>query len=107
MQRDTNTDPDHPILEIINALRVKMDLDYRQNLSILNDIVKAVNDIAEMQTSGTNNDGPICDKWTRKSIRGFLHIVVATDGSGIERNGRKVWGIGDYFGHNNENNWGN
>ena len=104
MQRDNIND--HPILEIINALREKMDLDYRQNLSILNDIVKAVNDISKMQTSGVNNDGPICDKSTRKSIRGILHNVVATDGSGIERNGCKVWGIWAYFGHNNENNFG-
>ena len=41
-----------------------------------------------------------------KCIRGILHNVVATDGSGIVRNGRKVWGIGGYFGHNNENNFG-
>ena len=103
MQRASN---DHPILEIINALREKIDLDYRQNISILNDLVKAFGDISEMQTSGANNDGPIIDKWTKKNIRGIMHNVVATDGSGIERNGRKVWGIGAYFGHHNENNFG-
>ena len=103
MQRASN---DHPILEIINALREKIDLDYRQNISILNDLVKAFDDISNMQTPGTNTDGPIIDTWTKKNVRGIMHNVVATDGSGIERNGRKVWGIGAYFGHGNDNNFG-
>ena len=107
MQRDNNSDSQHPIFEIIDSLRVKLDAEYRQNLSILNDIAKAVSDMSEMQTTGDNTaQGPIRDTWTHKSIRGVLHSVAATDGAGIVRNGRKVWGFGGYFGVNNVNNFG-
>ena len=89
MQRDINSDSHHPFFEMIDSLHVKLDAEYRQNLSILNDIAKAVSDMSEMQTAGDNTaHGPIRDTWTRKSIRGVLHNVAATDGAGI---GRVLW----------------
>ena len=98
----------HPIMEIIDALRDKLNLDHRRNMTCLDDVVKALADMQDMSTAHVDGNvhGPVKNTWITKSFNGVLHNIIATDGSGSRLEGRKVWGLGAFFGEENIHNFG-
>ena len=95
-------------MEIIDALRDKLNLDHRRNMTCLDDVAKALTDMQNMSTAYVDGNvhGPVKNTWITKQFKGVSHNVVATDGSGTRLDGRMVWGLGGYFGEGNINNFG-